>query len=84
MSKRHTCANMLRKIYSSLDDVQMHVEYFNEKIEEWETNWYNDGQENNYIIKRNIESICSAAQDLDKAKNACFWLEAELVEERGE
>jgi len=80
MSTRYHLANMLKKIYGSLESASGHDWKFRDEIESWERSWITAGQEENYKIRRAIEGLFMVKLDLDKARDACFWLELELMD----
>ena len=80
MSKEYTCARYWQKIVGNMDDAKGHVYYLGQKPESWERHLFGHEKELNYAIKCDIEGIFLARLLLDKARDACFWLEMELMD----
>ena len=78
MSMRSGLPSLLEEIYSKLGSAGRKIKGANGYIEE---SYF---CKTSYNAKGAIMDICSARASLDDARDACFWLEMELMEDDDE
>ena len=77
------CARHLSEMLEAIDDARWDIDEHgvDGEVQSWEIDVFGAHDADQYKIQRSLHHIVNMAGDLDKAKEAWFWLRNALIED---